>query len=137
MAAPSFEVGDIARYAEELVVVTNIIGLQGFNLYDTMSLADGERRRLSAVDLKRELFEEFADDFPSAEQTAATEQTMATEQTKSKKPRFATMTEEQLDGVAKQSTAQNTDKSTKWGIKIFKGESDLLQWHVYRLKPLT
>ena len=37
------------------------------------------------------------------------------------KPRFATLTEAEVDSVASARTAKNTNEQTKWGTKIFKG----------------
>ena len=141
MAQPSvFHVGELVGYRDTVCLIRSInVSNHGFNVFELENIDEDEtylaykHQLVKAIDLPT-LGQEgnFAEILlaPQPEASIATGEPAVPAPAPLKhqdpaplqpKPRFATLTEAEVDSVASVRTAKNTNEQTKWGTKIFKG----------------
>ena len=116
---PRFFPGDKVNYrGEGTYVVLSVHRDLGFNMYKLLETRTGEERTSSVLNLERIL--EVEQDNNEEETQADMESEESVE--KEEKPRFKTLSEEELDDLQKKKTEASTDKQMRWAVRIFKGK---------------
>lgn len=135
--------GEIVCFQEKTCIVTNVNPDLGFNTYNLLDIDSGKTVRahrhqldkVNVVDLGLSLDysdnEWEADEHTSAGASTSTEPTGAVyndpmPEIQLKQSRFAKVTQEDLDKLSTERNAQNTTQQTKWGVKVFRGNSSFV-----------
>lgn len=130
---PRFEVNDIVYYQGQLAIITEKTEILNFNTYTVFNLDNSKHYQASSYELtlaQTDLLGVLCEEDLVFESREIKEITIPNDppcvDVKHKpcspvKARFASVDEDDLVALQKKRTSANTDKSTRWSVKIFKG----------------
>ena len=130
MSSPvNFEVDQFAILGNEIVVIEDIrMNELGFRQYSVVGMNTGIRRtvnksQLSPHDsrakfLQAEWDEEIVFELKNEEKDEEKENVQC------RNNRYAVVSEEEMNQIAKERLSVNTEKQTRWSVKLLKGESN-------------
>lgn len=126
--AKVWDIGDILLLDKEICVLIAVIPSSiGYNMYRVQSLDSGEFKTVHKHQLSEVLVEDFGEvleaDWDTSLECIVPEApyTEVTEVEVKNPDRFAKMSEDELDDVAKSRLSLNTENQTRWAVRLYRG----------------
>lgn len=133
--ASVYNIGDFVSVEEQMYVINNIIQTpMGFNRYEVVNIDTGTSMQVAKHQLSTILVEDIEELtcewtenlLPDASDKTVAEKVVHVDNNNgSNICRHATLSEDEIDSIAQQRLAQNTEQQTRWAVSLLKGNITL------------